>query len=141
MEGQREFHGREEFNSNIMHTMAALAIWLGAIHFNFLLILFSILCLSFSKCLLWVTLFFLFTFLPLPYSYFRICLRLAIIVFCSGCLEYLCFSWSFPSMIVANLGEDSPGCFFFSYLYFLISHFIFAEPGKSNLKIILQVYM
>lgn len=45
--------------------MAALAIWLGAIHFNFLLILFSILCLSFSKCLLVFGILVLFMVIPI----------------------------------------------------------------------------
>ncbi|KAI4325721.1 hypothetical protein MLD38_031095 [Melastoma candidum] len=41
------FDGRKEFpSSNVFHTVVALGIWLGAIHFNVLLVLFSLLFLS-----------------------------------------------------------------------------------------------
>ncbi|KAI3426627.1 uncharacterized protein J3R85_009825 [Psidium guajava] len=60
------FNGREEFpSSNIWHTMVALGIWLGAIHFVALLVLFSLLFLSPSKALLVFGLLVIFMFLPI----------------------------------------------------------------------------
>lgn len=52
---------REEFGSNVLfHTVAALVIWLGTIHFNVFLVLFSLLFLPFSRTLLFV--------LPQPFA-------------------------------------------------------------------------
>lgn len=54
----RVFNGKEEFpSSNICHTLVALAIWLGAIHFNVALVIVSLLFLSPSKALLLVSFF------------------------------------------------------------------------------------
>jgi 2-acylglycerol O-acyltransferase 2 len=46
------FKARELFSSNIILSLIAVAIWLGSIHFVVLLVIFSLLFLSFSKCLL-----------------------------------------------------------------------------------------
>ncbi|KAI6700291.1 hypothetical protein NL676_014615 [Syzygium grande] len=49
----RVFNGREQFpSSNVLHTVTALLIWLGAIHFDAILVLFSLLFLPLSKALL-----------------------------------------------------------------------------------------
>ncbi|KAK4790443.1 hypothetical protein SAY86_017747 [Trapa natans] len=51
--GLRVFDGKEEFPSgNSFDTLLALGIWLGAIHFDAVLVLFSLLFLSFSRALL-----------------------------------------------------------------------------------------
>ncbi|TYI54294.1 hypothetical protein E1A91_D11G064400v1 [Gossypium mustelinum] len=47
--GYRKFNGRTEFRSNTVHGVLAIAMWLGAIHFNFFLLLFSFLFLPFPK--------------------------------------------------------------------------------------------
>nr|QDH09136.1 diacylglycerol O-acyltransferase 2 [Idesia polycarpa] len=46
------FKARELFSSNIILSLIAVAIWLGSIHFVVVLVIFSLLLLSFSKCLL-----------------------------------------------------------------------------------------
>lgn len=53
-EGGRVFKGREEFGlgSNTFQPILALGIWLGAIHFNIAIVLFTFLFLPFSKALL-----------------------------------------------------------------------------------------
>ncbi|XP_030536013.1 diacylglycerol O-acyltransferase 2D isoform X2 [Rhodamnia argentea] len=62
----RVLNGREEFpSSNLWHTMVALGIWLGAIHFVSLLVLFSFFFLSPSKALLVCGLLVIFMFLPI----------------------------------------------------------------------------
>lgn len=62
----RVFNGREEFPSpNIWHTMVALGIWLGGIHFVAVLVLFSLLFLSPSNALLVFGLLVVFMFLPI----------------------------------------------------------------------------
>lgn len=62
----RVFNGREEFpSSNIWHTMVALGIWLGGIHFVAVLVLFSLLFLSPSNALLVFGLLVVFMFLPI----------------------------------------------------------------------------
>ncbi|KAI3409613.1 uncharacterized protein J3R85_019089 [Psidium guajava] len=49
------FNGREQFPaSNVLHTVTALLIWLGAIHFDAVLVLFSLLFLPLSKALLYI---------------------------------------------------------------------------------------
>ncbi|OMO61330.1 Diacylglycerol acyltransferase [Corchorus capsularis] len=69
--GYREFHGRNEFPSNTMHALLAIGIWLGAIHFNAFLILFSLLFLHLSKFLVVLGLLLVFMFIPInPYSKF-----------------------------------------------------------------------
>jgi hypothetical protein len=59
----RVFKGREEFESNVLHTVVALGIWLGIIHFNVALLLFSLYFLPLSKSLL-------FVFWPFPFPFF-----------------------------------------------------------------------
>lgn len=49
--GYREFSGRNEFPSNMAHGVLAIAIWIGAMHFNALLIILGFLFLPFSKFL------------------------------------------------------------------------------------------
>ncbi|XP_061341728.1 diacylglycerol O-acyltransferase 2D [Gastrolobium bilobum] len=63
---EKVFRGREEFgdSSNLFSTILALALWLGAIHFNVALILFSLFFLPLSKSLLVFG--FLFVFMVLP---------------------------------------------------------------------------
>lgn len=53
-EGGRVFKGREEFGfgSNTFQAILALGIWLGAIHLNVAIVLFTFLVLPFSKALL-----------------------------------------------------------------------------------------
>ncbi|KAI6671639.1 hypothetical protein NL676_006524 [Syzygium grande] len=61
----RVFNGREEFpSSNIWHAIVALGIWLGAIHFVAVLVVFSLLFLSPSKALLVFGLLVVFMCLP-----------------------------------------------------------------------------
>ncbi|MBA0802021.1 hypothetical protein Gohar_012351 [Gossypium harknessii] len=67
--GYREFNGRTEFRSNMVHGVLAIAMWLGAIHFNFFLLLFSFLFLPFPKLIMVLGLLSFFTFLPIgPHS-------------------------------------------------------------------------
>ncbi|TYH42461.1 hypothetical protein ES332_D11G064300v1 [Gossypium tomentosum] len=67
--GYREFNGRTEFRSNTVHGVLAIAMWLGAIHFNFFLLLFSFLFLPFPKLIMVLGLLSFFTFLPIdPHS-------------------------------------------------------------------------
>lgn len=49
----RVFKGAEEFESNRLHSVVALGIWLGAIHFNLALLFFSFF-LPLSKAFLFV---------------------------------------------------------------------------------------
>ncbi|KAB2055810.1 hypothetical protein ES319_A11G062900v1 [Gossypium barbadense] len=63
--GYREFNGRTEFPSNMVHGVLAIAMWLGAIHFNFFLLLFSFLFLPFPKLIMVLGLLSFFTFLPI----------------------------------------------------------------------------
>ncbi|XP_009369766.2 diacylglycerol O-acyltransferase 2D-like [Pyrus x bretschneideri] len=58
------FKGREKFGSNVLHMFMALGIWLGTIHFNVGLILFTIFFLPFSKALLVFGLLVLFMIIP-----------------------------------------------------------------------------
>ncbi|KAF8011240.1 hypothetical protein BT93_J1750 [Corymbia citriodora subsp. variegata] len=61
----RVFNGREEFpSSNILHTILAFGIWLGAIHFDTMLVLSSLLFLSPSRALLVFGLLVIFMFIP-----------------------------------------------------------------------------
>ena len=48
------FKDREKFGSNVLHTVLALGLWLGTIHFNVILVLFAIFFLPLSKALLLV---------------------------------------------------------------------------------------
>ncbi|XP_011004406.1 PREDICTED: diacylglycerol O-acyltransferase 2 isoform X2 [Populus euphratica] len=59
------FKARELFSSNIILSLIAVAIWLGSIHFVVLLVIFSLLFLSFSKCLLVFGLLLLLVFVPI----------------------------------------------------------------------------
>ncbi|XP_031388777.1 diacylglycerol O-acyltransferase 2 isoform X2 [Punica granatum] len=60
------FNGKEEFpSSNIFHTMVALGIWLGAIHFNVALVIFAFVFLSPSKTLLVFGLLVVFMVIPI----------------------------------------------------------------------------
>ncbi|GAY50383.1 hypothetical protein CUMW_126170 [Citrus unshiu] len=63
--GYREYRGKEEFPSNMLHTMVALGIWLGSIHFNVLLILVSITFFPLSISILVLGLLLLFMFIPI----------------------------------------------------------------------------
>jgi hypothetical protein len=70
----RVFKGREEFESNVLHAVVALGIWLGAIHFNVALLLFSLYFLPLSKSLL-------FAFWPFPFFFFLSFLFLLLLLF------------------------------------------------------------
>lgn len=61
-EGSLVFKGREEFGlgSNTFQAILALGIWLGAIHLNIAIVLFTFLFLPFSKALLSVSQFLYF---------------------------------------------------------------------------------
>lgn len=48
--------GREEFGSSALHTLVALGLWLGTIHFNVVLVLFTLFFLPLSKALVFVPL-------------------------------------------------------------------------------------
>lgn len=68
-EGYREFSGRKEFPSNIFLSIFALTLWLGSIHFNVLLVLFSLIFLPLSKSLVVLGLLLVLMFIPIdPYS-------------------------------------------------------------------------
>ncbi|CAN6541353.1 unnamed protein product [Malus baccata var. baccata] len=58
------FKGREIFGSNVLHMVLALGIWLGTIHFNAALVLFTIFFLPFSKALPVLGLLVLFMIIP-----------------------------------------------------------------------------
>lgn len=66
--GYREFNGRNEFPSNMMNGVLAIVLWIGAMHFNALLLLLSSLFLPFSKFILFVL--FLFHFSPSKFLIF-----------------------------------------------------------------------
>ncbi|KAG6756668.1 hypothetical protein POTOM_040108 [Populus tomentosa] len=59
------FKARELFSSNIILSLIAVATWLGSIHFVVVLVIFSLLFLSFSKCLLVFGLLLLLVFVPI----------------------------------------------------------------------------
>ncbi|KAE8720577.1 Diacylglycerol O-acyltransferase 2 [Hibiscus syriacus] len=63
--GYREFNGRNGIPSNILHGVLACALWIGSMHFNVSVLLFSFLFLPFSKSLLVVGVFLFFTVLPI----------------------------------------------------------------------------
>ncbi|KAF3440912.1 hypothetical protein FNV43_RR19198 [Rhamnella rubrinervis] len=64
--GTTVIKGGEEFGSNVLfHTLVALGIWLGAIHFNVFLVLFSLVFLPFSKTLLVFALLLFFAIVPI----------------------------------------------------------------------------
>ncbi|XP_022774694.1 diacylglycerol O-acyltransferase 2D-like isoform X2 [Durio zibethinus] len=68
--GYREFSGRHEFPSNIVHGVLAVVLWLWTIHLNALLLL-SLLFLPFSKFLGVLGFLLVFAFLPIdPHSKF-----------------------------------------------------------------------
>ncbi|KAL5557376.1 hypothetical protein UlMin_039612 [Ulmus minor] len=62
-DGERVFRGSPEFGSTVK-ALVAIAIWLGAIHFNIALVLFSFLLLPLSKFLLVLGLLLFFIVLP-----------------------------------------------------------------------------
>ncbi|KAE8697399.1 Diacylglycerol acyltransferase family isoform 3 [Hibiscus syriacus] len=67
----RKFSGKDEFPSNMFNRILAIALWLGSLHFNFFLLLFSFLFLPFSKFLMVVGFLLVFMVLPLdPHSKF-----------------------------------------------------------------------
>nr|ARF06254.1 diacylglycerol acyltransferase 2 [Litchi chinensis] len=66
-EEYKVFKGRDEFDSNIMRAMLALAIWLGTIHFNVLLVLTSIFILPLSKSLLVFGMLLILMFIPIDH--------------------------------------------------------------------------
>ncbi|KAL4354126.1 hypothetical protein GQ457_06G034760 [Hibiscus cannabinus] len=63
--GYRQFSGRTEFPSNILHGVLACALWIGSMHFNVSVLLFSLLFLPFSKFLLVVGILAGFVVLPI----------------------------------------------------------------------------
>lgn len=90
---EKLFSGREEFgkSSNTFKQIVALAIWLGAIHFDAALVLFALLFLPLSKALLFV-----FTLLLLSvfaFFYHLICDYFLRISGFFVCFSYL---WCFP---------------------------------------------
>ncbi|MBA0741149.1 hypothetical protein Gogos_014320 [Gossypium gossypioides] len=66
--GYRQFKGRDEFPSNILLGTLACAIWIGSMHFNASLLLFSFLFLPFSKFLLVVGVLLIFVVLPIDHN-------------------------------------------------------------------------
>ncbi|MBA0741150.1 hypothetical protein Gogos_014321, partial [Gossypium gossypioides] len=66
--GYREFNGRNEFSSNVLHGILACAMWIGALHFDFYLLVFSLLFLPFSKFLLVVGLLLVFAVVPIDHN-------------------------------------------------------------------------
>lgn len=81
--GYREYRGNEEFPSNMMHTMVALGIWLGSIHFNVLLILVSFTFFPLSISLLVLGLLLLFMFIPID-EHSKLGRSLSRYLFCSA---------------------------------------------------------
>ncbi|GKV21856.1 hypothetical protein SLEP1_g31794 [Rubroshorea leprosula] len=68
-DGYREFRGRDKFPSTTFLTILALSIWLGAIHFNAFLVLFSLFFLPLSKSLVVFGLLLVFMLIPIdPYN-------------------------------------------------------------------------
>ncbi|XP_039008239.1 diacylglycerol O-acyltransferase 2-like isoform X1 [Hibiscus syriacus] len=63
--GYREVSARNQFPSNILQGALANSIWIGAIHFNIFLFLFSILFLPFAKFLVVIGLLLVFVVLPI----------------------------------------------------------------------------
>ncbi|XVF61865.1 hypothetical protein PTKIN_Ptkin08bG0168600 [Pterospermum kingtungense] len=69
--GYRVFSGRHEFPYNMVHGVLAIAIWIGAMHFNVLLIFLSFIFLPFSKFIVVLGLLSVFVLLPInPHSSF-----------------------------------------------------------------------
>ena len=113
--GYREFSGRHEFPSNMVHGILAIGMWIGALHFNALLLLLSLLCLPFSKFLLYVLFLFPWKLLFLKY-YFNFVIGKkefkctnSFLSFFPGCLDCFWFSFFFLSILTVNLGEGCPG--------------------------------
>ncbi|KAK7309434.1 hypothetical protein RJT34_06158 [Clitoria ternatea] len=64
---ERVISGREEFGDsfNVLSSILAMALWLGAIHFNVALVIFAVFFLPFSKSLLVFGFLFVFMLLPI----------------------------------------------------------------------------
>ncbi|TYG92850.1 hypothetical protein ES288_A11G065100v1 [Gossypium darwinii] len=100
--GYRQFKGRDEFPFNILHGTLACAIWIGSMHFNVSLLLFSFLFLPFSKFLLVVGVLLIFVVLPIDHNS-KFGLRLA---------RYICQHMSsyFPATLhVEDINDFHPG--------------------------------
>ncbi|KAA3475575.1 Diacylglycerol O-acyltransferase 2-like protein [Gossypium australe] len=68
--GYREFRGKDEFPSNMLHGILAIAMWIGSVHFDIFLFLFSFLFLPFSKFLMVLGFLLIFMVLPIdPYIF------------------------------------------------------------------------
>ncbi|TYG92852.1 hypothetical protein ES288_A11G065300v1 [Gossypium darwinii] len=99
--GYRQFSGRNEFSSNVLHGILACAMWIGALHFDFYLIVFSLLFLPFSKFLLVVGLLLVFAVVPIDHNS-KFGLRLA---------RYICRNMSnyFPTTLhVEDINDFQP---------------------------------
>ncbi|PPR95012.1 hypothetical protein GOBAR_AA25663 [Gossypium barbadense] len=66
--GYREFNGRNEFPSNILHDSLAILLWIGPLHLNFFIVLFSLLFLPFSKFLMVIGSLLVFVVLPIDHN-------------------------------------------------------------------------
>ncbi|XP_039042736.1 diacylglycerol O-acyltransferase 2D-like isoform X1 [Hibiscus syriacus] len=101
--GYRQFSGRHEFPSNILHGTLACALWIGSMHFNVSVLLFSLIFLPFSKFLLVVGILAGFVILPIDENS-RFGLRLARYV-CRHMASY------FPTTLhVEDINDFHPDC-------------------------------
>ena len=147
----RVFKGREEFESNVLHSVVALGIWLGAIHFNVALFLFSLYFLPLSKSLL-------FVFWPFPFFFFLSLLLLLLFLFNFGstCIPIRVFGLLAIFMVIpvddkSRLGRrlSRSASILFPFfrvtrrllLLLLLLIFFFNQKFKIIIIISLQVYL
>lgn len=142
----REFRGKNEFPSNLLHGILAIAMWIGSVHFDIFLLLFSFLFLPFSKFLVLV----LFSFLFLPFFNLIFLEKkefkwheftCSVCSMFTGWWGFYCFSWFFLSTRTVNLAGSCLGTLYFFLLLLVDVMSCDDRPNHNNNKLNEQVYM